>query len=86
MPDDFYYYGQIVLFPNNSVPQGWLPCDGRQLPLQQYSPLFSLISTKFGGDGKTTFALPNLKGVEPQPGMEYYIYNSGLYPGKWEDK
>lgn len=57
------FVGEIRLFPFGFVPQGWLPCDGRELRIQQYVALFSIISNKFGGDGRTTFHLPDLKGA-----------------------
>jgi microcystin-dependent protein len=56
------FYGEIRLLPYSFVPQNFLPCDGRSLLIQQYSVLFSVIGNRFGGDGKTTFMLPNLNG------------------------
>jgi microcystin-dependent protein len=75
-----YYLGQIIVFPYNFVPRGWLLCNGQQLTIQQYTPLYSLIGNKFGGDGHNTFNIPNLKGAEPTPGSGYYICVEGLYP------
>lgn len=74
------YIGQIELFPYTYEPMGWALCDGRLLPVAQYDALFSLIGTHYGGDGQTTFALPNLKGTEPIPGTNFYIALEGLYP------
>ena len=54
------FLGQIQPVALNYAPQGWLPCDGRLLPIGQYQDLFSLLGTKYGGDGKTNFGLPNL--------------------------
>jgi len=45
--------------------EGWMLCDGRQLPIQQYAALYSLLSTAYGGDGKTYFNIPNLMGRTP---------------------
>lgn len=72
--------GQIELFPYSYEPMDWALCDGRLLAVNQYTALFSLIGNKFGGDGVTTFALPNLKGTEPIPNTNYYIALNGLYP------
>ena len=56
------FIGEIRLFGFNRVPTGWLPCAGQQLPIDQYTPLFSVIGTTYGGNGQTTFALPDLQG------------------------
>jgi microcystin-dependent protein len=52
--------GEIELVAFNFCPDGWLPTDGRQLPIQSNQPLFVLLGTRYGGDGRTTFALPQL--------------------------
>jgi microcystin-dependent protein len=55
--------GEIVMFAGDFEPAGgWLYCDGRTLQIQQYTPLFSIIGTTYGGNGTTTFALPDLRG------------------------
>jgi microcystin-dependent protein len=59
------YVGQIILVGFNFAPVGWFPCDGRLLPIAQYDVLFNLIGTTYGGDGQTTFALPDLRGRVP---------------------
>ena len=56
------------------VPPGWAPCDGQVLPLSHYTALFSLLGTSYGGDGKSTFSLPDLRGAVPvcrreEPGL-----------------
>jgi microcystin-dependent protein len=57
------YLGEIRLFPYNRIPRGWLVCNGQILSMSQNQALYALIGTKFyGGDGKTTFAVPNLNG------------------------
>lgn len=56
------YIGQIMAFGGNFAPQGWALCDGSLLPISQYDALFSLIGATYGGDGQTTFALPDLRG------------------------
>lgn len=55
----------IKLFAGNFAPQGYLPCDGRLLPISQYSALYSLLGNVYGGDGRQSFALPNLNGRVP---------------------
>lgn len=57
------FYGEIRAFPYGFEPQDWMLCDGRQLQIQMYQPLFVIIGTRFGGDGKTTFNLPDLRGL-----------------------
>jgi microcystin-dependent protein len=60
------YLGEIRWFPySRGVPNYWLICDGRLLPIEQYQPLYTLIGTTYGGDGHTTFALPDLQGQVP---------------------
>lgn len=70
------YLGQINIFPYDFEPNGWAYCDGRLLPIRQYTELFSLIGTKFGGDGETSFALPDYRGQAPA-GSNYFISLQG---------
>jgi len=56
------FLGQIQPFGFNFAPRGWAKCDGQLMPISQYSALFSLLGTMYGGDGRTTFALPDLRG------------------------
>ena len=56
------YIGIVKLFAGNFAPRGWMFCDGSLLSIAQNSALFSILGTTYGGDGKTTFALPDLKG------------------------
>ena len=75
--------GQIELFPYNFAPKGWLPCMGQLLPISQNVALFSLLGTNFGGDGQTTFGLPDLQGKSPLAGLTYYIAaTTGAYPSR----
>lgn len=60
-----FYLGQICLFPYNFVPRGFAACEGQLLSIAQNSALFSLLGTTYGGDGRTTFALPDLRGRAP---------------------
>jgi microcystin-dependent protein len=72
------YVGEIRIFAFNFAPRGWATCDGQLLPISQNTALFSLLGTMYGGDGKTTFALPNLDGAVPMAagsgpdGTEYF--------------
>jgi microcystin-dependent protein len=56
------YLGEIRIFTCNFAPVGWAMCNGQLLPIIQNQALFSLLGTQYGGDGQTTFALPNLQG------------------------
>ncbi len=57
--------GEIRLFGGNFAPRSWALCDGQLLPISQNSALFSILGTSFGGDGRTTFGLPDLRGRVP---------------------
>jgi len=59
------YVGEIRMFGGSFAPAGWMTCDGQILPISEYETLFNLIGTTYGGDGQTTFALPNLSGRVP---------------------
>lgn len=59
------FVGEIRMFGFPRVPSGWLPCNGQLLPISQNEVLFSLIGTTYGGDGQTTFAVPDLRGRVP---------------------
>lgn len=63
MSDQFV--AEIRIFPFNFPPTGWAFCDGQLMPISQNTALFSLLGTFYGGDGKSTFALPNLQGSAP---------------------
>jgi len=56
------FLAQIIMFGGNFAPRGWAFCDGQLLPIAQNTALFSIIGTIYGGDGRTTFALPDLRG------------------------
>src|SRR5437588_180634 len=59
------FVAEIRIFAGNFAPKGWAQCDGQLLPISQNTALFSLLGTTYGGDGKSTFALPNLQGSAP---------------------
>ena len=64
------FVAEIRIFPFNFAPTGWAWCDGQLMPLSQNTALFSLLGTTYGGDGKSTFALPDLQGNAPMhPGQ-----------------
>src|SRR5215213_7033404 len=64
------FVAEIRMFPFNFAPRGWAFCNGQLLPLSQNTALFSLLGTTYGGDGKSTFALPDLAGSVPMhPGQ-----------------
>ena len=59
------FIGQIVLFAGNRTPRGWSFCQGQILPVMQNQALFSVIGSTYGGDGRNTFALPDLRSSVP---------------------
>lgn len=59
------YIGEIRMFAGNYAPEGWIFCNGQVLPISQYEALYSLIGITYGGDGQSTFALPDLRGRIP---------------------
>jgi microcystin-dependent protein len=72
------YLGQLLLVGFNFAPNGWFLAQGQVLPISKYTALFSLFGVQFGGDGKTTFQLPNLQGIISNgqgqgPGLSNYI-------------
>ncbi len=70
------YLATIILFAGNFAPRGWAFCDGQLLPIERYQAVYSLVGTTYGGDGRTTFALPDLRGRAPiHPGA-----GAGLTP------
>jgi microcystin-dependent protein len=77
------YLGQILLVPYNFAPKNFAFCQGQLLPIMQNTALFSILGTNYGGDGRSTFALPNLQssvpvGMGQGPGLSpYYIGETG---------
>ncbi len=64
------FVAEIRIFAGNFAPKGWALCDGQLMPISQNTALFSLLGTTYGGDGKSTFALPDMQGNAPmQPGQ-----------------
>jgi len=71
------FIGQVILFAGNFAPRGWAFCDGQLMSIAQNTALFSILGTTYGGDGQTTFALPDLRGRVPVhpgqgPGLSFY--------------
>jgi len=73
------FVAEIRMFAGNFAPKGWAFCDGQLLPISQNTALFSLVGTFYGGDGKSTFALPDLQGSVPlgqgqsTTGTDYFL-------------
>ena len=59
------FTAEIRIFAGNFAPRSWAFCDGQLMPISQYTALFSLVGTTYGGDGRTTFGIPNLQGRAP---------------------
>ncbi len=59
------FIAEIIMFGGNFAPRGWSKCDGQILPINQNKSLFSLLGTTYGGDGRSTFGLPDLRGRVP---------------------
>lgn len=60
-----FFIGEVSMFAGNFAPRGWAFCEGQLLSIAQYTALFSILGTTYGGDGRTTFALPDLRGRIP---------------------
>jgi len=78
------FIGQIIMFGGNFAPRGWAFCDGQLLPISQNSALFSILGTMYGGDGRTTFGLPDLRGrvaIHPGNGPGLSDYRQGQKGG-----
>lgn len=79
------FIGEVKLFAGNFAPRGWAFCDGQLLPISQNSALFSILGTTYGGDGRTTFALPDLRGrvpLGPRHGAGLSNYSLGQKGGQ----
>jgi microcystin-dependent protein len=72
------FLAEVTMFGFNFPPKGWAFCDGQLLPISQNTALFSLLGTNYGGDGKSTFGLPNIQGIAvvgqgQSPGTSQYF-------------
>jgi microcystin-dependent protein len=78
------FVAEVRIFPFNFAPTGWAFCNGQLLPISQNTALFSLLGTTYGGDGKSTFALPDLQGscaLGPGQGPGLSLYDLGQQSG-----
>lgn len=78
------FIGEVKLFAGNFAPRGWAFCEGQLLPISQNSSLFAILGTTYGGDGRTTFALPDLRGrtaIGPGNGPGLSSYREGQKGG-----
>jgi microcystin-dependent protein len=78
------FVAEVRIFPFNFPPKGWAFCDGQLLPLSQNTALFSLLGTTYGGDGKSTFALPDMQGsacMQPGQGQGLSLRDLGEMSG-----
>src|SRR5262245_3462072 len=72
------YVGEVRIFAGNFAPAGWMFCEGQLLPISENETLFQLIGTTFGGDGESTFALPDLRGRVPlHQGNSFILAETG---------
>jgi microcystin-dependent protein len=72
------YIGEIRMFAGNFAPAGWMFCEGQLLPISENETLFNLIGTTYGGDGQSTFALPDLRGRLPlHQGNNFVLAETG---------
>ena len=79
------FIGQIIMCAFNYAPHGYMPCDGRVLQTQEYAALFALLGTRYGGDGRANFVLPDLKGRIPVQSESETIINQIVTNGHGED-
>ena len=81
-----YYLGEIILLPDTAVPgDAWRHCDGQLLNNRHDAALFSLIETRFGGDGEPFYALPDYRRVAP-PGSTYFMFVGWAAGGKFPER
>jgi len=83
------FLGEITIFTGSFAPRGWVFCEGQMMAIAQNTALFSIVGTSYGGDGKTTFKLPDLRDAEAKlrkddttPGPRYIIALQGIYPSR----
>lgn len=78
------FIGQICYFPWKWAPRGWARCDGQFVAVSEYTALYSLIGTEYGGDGRTSFALPKIDPIATAKSGNIYAYIclDGLFPAR----
>ncbi|HJP66163.1 MAG TPA: tail fiber protein [Actinomycetota bacterium] len=77
MPTIEAYLGEVRIFGGDRIPAGWAKCEGQVMSITEHTALFAVLGTKFGGDGTTTFALPDLRDRTPT----HMIAVEGVFPG-----
>ncbi|MEM6664308.1 MAG: tail fiber protein [Pseudomonadota bacterium] len=77
-----YYIGQVLLVGYSFCPRDTAEAKGQLLPINTFQTLFALYGTTFGGDGRTTFGLPNLDGKAPTSGQRYCVVLQGIFPSR----
>lgn len=80
--DEMFYSGSIQLFPYSYAPQYWLPCEGQMLSISTYQSLYALLGNTFGGNGSTTFGVPDLRTAAIGPFNKYFICTDGCWPAR----
>lgn len=75
------FIGEILMFGGTFCPRGYVRADGHLLPIAQNQALFSLYGTNYGGDGRTTFGVPDLTRFAPE-GILYCVADQGIYPSR----
>lgn len=80
------YLGEICHFAFNFIPRGFIPCNGAIISINQYQAVYALLGNTYGGDGKQTFAVPDLRGKSPldkdPTECHYYICMYGIFPSR----
>ena len=77
------FIAEIRMFGGDLAPNGWAQCNGQLMPISQNTELFSRLDTLYGGDGTTTFALPNLQASVPiAAGANFFIAMRGIFPSR----
>ncbi len=74
--------GEMVLFAGNFAPRGWLLAEGQTLSITNNQSLFAILGTFYGGDGRTTFGLPDMRCFDGDPGPRWIIAISGIFPSR----
>lgn len=77
-----YLLGQILLLPYDFNVVQLTRCNGDSIQISENQALYSLLGDKYGGDGRTYFKLPDLRGAEAVPGLCYHIAMHGIYPSR----
>lgn len=74
------FVGEVRLFPYEKCPSNWIEAEGQVMAISRHAALYRLIGNRFGGDGGTTFNLPDLRDGVPTRGMRYCLALQGVYP------